>query len=102
MLRPTLLALSLLALSVPALAETLKTKLNNGLTVIVREDNRAPVVMSQLWYKIGSVDEKVGKSGLSHALEHMMFKGTQSIPEGEFSRRVSATGWLVERLYHRH
>ena len=92
MLRPTLLALSLLALSVPALAETLKTKLNNGLTVIVREDNRAPVVMSQLWYKIGSVDEKVGKSGLSHALEHMMFKGTQSIPEGEFSRHVSAMG----------
>lgn len=107
MLRPTLIALSLFALSAPSLAETLKAKLDNGLTVIVREDNRAPVVMSQIWYKIGSVDEKVGKSGLSHALEHMMFKGTKEIPEGEFSRRVSAMGGdlnaytsATETVYH--
>lgn len=79
----------------------------NGLQVIVREDNRAPVVMSQIWYRVGSVDEKVGKSGLSHALEHMMFKGTPTVPSGEFSRRISAMGGVLnaytsptETVYH--
>ena len=51
--------------------------LDNGLKVIVREDHRAPVVVSQLWYKVGSSYETPGQTGLSHALEHMMFKGTQ-------------------------
>ncbi len=107
MLRPTLLALSLLAMSASAWAETLKATLDNGLTVIVREDHRAPVVMSQIWYKIGSMDEKVGKSGLSHALEHMMFKGTKAVPSGEFTRRISAMGGSLnaytsatETVYH--
>ena len=51
--------------------------LDNGLKVIVREDHRAPVVVSQLWYKVGSSYETPGQTGLSHALEHMMFKGTE-------------------------
>ena len=74
------------------LAQTVSQTLPNGLKIIVKEDRRAPVAVSQLWYKVGSVDEKLGKSGLSHALEHMMFKGTQAVPSGEFSRRVAALG----------
>nr|WP_244773145.1 pitrilysin family protein [Alysiella crassa]UOP06744.1 insulinase family protein [Alysiella crassa] len=106
-MKHTLLALTLLTLITPTWAETLKAKLDNGLTVIVREDRRAPVVMSQIWYKIGSMDEKVGKSGLSHALEHMMFKGTPTVPSGEFNRRISALGGSLnaytsatETVYH--
>ncbi|EIC13047.1 insulinase family protein [Kingella kingae] len=45
--------------------------LNNGLNVIIEEDHRAPVVQTQLWYKVGSMDEQAGKTGLSHALEHI-------------------------------
>lgn len=91
MLRSVLLLL-LLVPALPSWAQTLSQTLPNGLKVIVKEDRRAPVAVSQLWYKVGSVDEKPGKSGLSHALEHMMFKGTPSVPAGEFSRRVSAWG----------
>lgn len=97
----------LLAAALPAFAQTLKQTLPNGMTVIVREDKRAPVVNSQLWYRVGSVDEKTGKSGLSHALEHMMFKGTADVPAGEFSRRISAMGGndnaytsATETVYH--
>ncbi|SOD67238.1 zinc protease [Alysiella filiformis DSM 16848] len=93
--RKTLFTALLLAWVMPAWAQTLKATLPNGLQVIVREDHRAPVVMSQIWYRVGSVDEKVGKSGLSHALEHMMFKGTPNVPSGEFSRRVSAMGGVL-------
>lgn len=106
MLRKIFVATVLLSV-LPAWAETLKATLPNGLQVIVREDNRAPVVMSQIWYRVGSVDEKVGKSGLSHALEHMMFKGTPTVPSGEFSRRISAMGGVLnaytsptETVYH--
>ena len=86
------LCLMLLAPSLPAAAETLKQQLANGLTVIIKEDHRAPVAVSRLWYRVGSVDEHAGKTGLSHALEHMMFKGTAAVPAGEFSKRVSALG----------
>ncbi len=51
--------------------------LDNGLKVVVREDHRAPVVVSQVWYKVGSSYETPGQTGLSHALEHMMFKGSE-------------------------
>jgi zinc protease len=66
--------------------------LGNGLKVIVMEDRRAPVVVSQLWYRVGSVDEHNGVTGVSHALEHMMFKGTEQVPAGEFSRTIAAAG----------
>jgi len=72
--------------------ETFETTLGNGMKVIVRPDHRAPVVMSQVWYRIGSVDEFNGTTGISHVLEHMMFKGTTKVPSGEFSRRVAAAG----------
>ena len=67
-------------------------KLSNGMKIIVQEDHRAPVVVSQVWYRAGSLDEVNGKTGVAHVLEHMMFKGTKSIPAGQFSRLVAAAG----------
>jgi len=59
--------------------------LDNGLKLVVREDHRAPVVVSQIWYKVGSSYETPGQTGLSHALEHMMFKGSEKAGPGEAS-----------------
>ncbi len=73
-------------------AETYEYKLDNGLKILVREDHRAPVVVSQIWYKVGASSEYDGTTGISHALEHMMFKGTPDHPAGEFSRIISANG----------
>ena len=67
-------------------------RLANGLKIIVREDHRAPVVVSQLWYKVGSSYETAGQTGLSHALEHMMFKGSRKLGPGESSRILRELG----------
>ena len=67
-------------------------QLDNGLKLIVREDHRAPVVVSQVWYKVGASYEHDGITGVSHVLEHMMFKGTDDYPTGEFSRIISENG----------
>jgi len=66
--------------------------LKNGMKVIVKEDHRAPTVAHMVWYRIGSMDEVDGTSGVAHALEHMMFKGTKTLKPGEFSQRVAALG----------
>lgn len=66
--------------------------LDNGLKLIVKEDHRAPVVVSQIWYKVGSIDEVNGLTGVAHVLEHMMFKGTKKFPNGEFSKKIAAAG----------
>jgi zinc protease len=66
--------------------------LDNGMKVIVKEDHRAPIAVSQVWYKVGSSYEPDGITGISHALEHMMFKGTKELPPGEFSRIIAANG----------
>lgn len=66
--------------------------LSNGLKVIVREDHRAPTVVQQVWYRAGAIDESTGRTGVAHVLEHMMFKGTKTVPAGEFSRRIAAAG----------
>lgn len=68
--------------------------LGNGLTLIVRPDRRAPTVVQMLWVRVGAMDEVDGTTGVAHALEHMMFKGTPDIPPGEFSRRVAALGGI--------
>jgi zinc protease len=73
-------------------AEVFERTLENGLKVIVKEDHRAPVVVQQIWYKAGSMDERTGKTGVAHVLEHLMFKGTRKVPAGEFSRRIAAAG----------
>ncbi|MDO8961046.1 MAG: pitrilysin family protein [Methylophilus sp.] len=73
-------------------AEIQEFKLSNGMKVIVQEDHRAPVVVSQVWYRAGALDEVNGKTGVAHVLEHMMFKGTKKIPAGQFSRMIAAAG----------
>jgi zinc protease len=73
-------------------AEVFERTLSNGLKVIVKEDHRAPVVVQQIWYKAGSIDERTGTTGIAHVLEHMMFKGTKAVPAGEFSKRIAAAG----------
>jgi zinc protease len=67
-------------------------RLNNGLKLIVREDHRAPTVAHMVWYRAGSMDEVNGRTGVAHVLEHMMFKGTDKVKSGEFSRLVAAIG----------
>jgi zinc protease len=66
--------------------------LDNGLRVILVREAKAPILISQIWYRVGSIDEADGKSGLSHMLEHMMFQGTPTIPAGEFHRRIAQQG----------
>ena len=66
--------------------------LANGMTVIVKPDRRAPTAVHMLWLRVGAMDEVDGTSGVAHVLEHMMFKGTDTLGPGEFSRRVAALG----------
>ncbi|MGZ4976749.1 MAG: M16 family metallopeptidase [Methylobacter sp.] len=66
--------------------------LANGLKVLVKEDHRSPVAISQVWYKVGSSYEPGGITGISHMLEHMMFKGTDKHAPGEFSRIIAENG----------
>ena len=84
----TSLCFSSLAMS----AEVHEFKLDNGLKIVVQEGHRAPVVVSQVWYRAGSLDEVNGKTGVAHVLEHMMFKGTKNVPAGQFSRLIAAAG----------
>jgi hypothetical protein len=81
--------------SAPARAandDVVETLLGNGMKVVVKPDRRAPVVVSQVWYRAGSMDESYGTTGVAHVLEHMMFKGTKAVPSGEFSKRIAAVG----------
>ncbi|MEL7093669.1 MAG: pitrilysin family protein, partial [Pseudomonadota bacterium] len=66
--------------------------LDNGMDVVVVEDTRAPVVQHMVWYRAGSADEPAGASGVAHFLEHLMFKGTDTMEDGEFSSVVAANG----------
>jgi len=83
---------AMLLFAVKAQAEVFEKTLGNGLKVIVKEDHRAPVIVQQIWYRAGSMDENIGVTGIAHVLEHMMFKGTKSVPVGQFSKRISAAG----------
>ncbi|MBV7543808.1 pitrilysin family protein [Acidovorax sp. sic0104] len=66
--------------------------LKNGMQLIVQPDRRAPTAVHMVWVRVGSMDEVDGVTGVAHVLEHMMFKGTKTLPPGEFSRRVAALG----------
>ncbi len=66
--------------------------LGNGLELVVIPDRRAPVVTHMVWYRNGSADDPAGKSGIAHFLEHLMFKGTATHPQGEFSEVVASLG----------
>ena len=95
--RHVLIGALLAALSSAAAADTPAPALqhftlDNGLQVYLREDHRAPLVVSQLWYRVGSSHEPPGQSGLSHALEHLMFEGSSKIAPGHYSRILSRLG----------
>jgi zinc protease len=81
-----------LVVALAACSKVHETTLDNGLKVVVKQDHRSPVVVSQIWYKVGSVDEPDGLTGISHVLEHMMFKGTSNLKAGEFSRIIAENG----------
>ena len=69
-----------------------RSQLDNGLQIVVIPDRRVPVVTHMVWYRNGSADDPLGQSGIAHFLEHLMFKGTERHPVGEFSKVVSALG----------
>ena len=73
-------------------ADTFETRLDNGMRVIVKEDRRAPSVVHMVWYGAGAMDEIDGTSGVAHVLEHMMFKGTETVGPGEFNKIVAGVG----------
>jgi zinc protease len=79
-------------ISFEVLANPHEYMLANGLKIVVKEDHRSPVVISQIWYKAGSIDELNGTTGVAHVLEHMMFKGTKNVSSGEFSKKIAAIG----------
>ena len=88
----TLLISSVLFIPVIVNAKVTEFELENGLKLLIKEDHRAPIVVTQVWYKVGGSYEHDGITGISHALEHMMFKGTEKFPDGEFSRIISKNG----------
>jgi len=92
MLRKILLGTVLLGLSCGVAANPYEHRLANGMKVVVKEDRRAPVVVSQIWYRVGSMDEQNGTTGVAHVLEHMMFKGTHKVPAGQFSKIIAEAG----------
>ncbi len=90
-----LLTISALAVSVQAAAaEPHEYLLSNGMKVLLVEMPKAPVATVQVWYKVGSRNEVMGRAGLSHMLEHMMFKGTAKYPKGSFSRLIRKNGGM--------
>jgi zinc protease len=90
-----LLTISVLAVSVQAAAaEPHEYLLSNGMKVLLVEMPKAPVATVQVWYKVGSRNEVMGRAGLSHMLEHMMFKGTAKYPKGSFSRLIRKNGGM--------
>ncbi len=81
-----------LAVAAPVTDNTFETTLANGMRVVVREDHRAPTAVQMVWYRVGSIDEHDGVTGVAHVTEHMMFKGTPRVGPGEFNRRVASVG----------
>lgn len=79
-------------LALASSSEIQEFKMANGMKVLVKEDHRAPIVVSQIWYKVGGSYEHSGITGVSHVLEHMMFKGTKKHAAGEFSRIIAENG----------
>jgi zinc protease len=96
--RRRIIFLLLLLFLFPSIAEAslkeqvFETVLPNGLKVILLENHKAPLVTFQVWYRVGSRNEAWGKTGLSHMLEHMMFKGTEKVGPEEFSRIIQENG----------
>jgi len=94
MIRRLLAALATGVLLVPGghAAEVATQTLDNGMEVLVRPDHRAPAVTAMVWYRVGGIDESPGQTGISHVLEHMMFKGTEEVGPGEFAEIIARHG----------
>ena len=93
--RGLILAIAVLFISFPARAGVFYPEtftLENGLQIVVVPNHLAPAVTQMVWYKVGSADETPGKTGLAHYLEHLMFRGTFTMPPGEFSKKIAAQG----------
>ena len=95
--RPLIIGTAMLSLApAAALAQSgpraTQFTLPNGMEIVVVPDHRAPVVTHMVWYRVGGADEPPGVSGIAHFLEHLMFKSTDKIPNGEFSKIVSRLG----------
>lgn len=86
------MALSSTAFAAPEKSGVTEAMLDNGMKILIKQDHRAPVVVAQVWYRIGSSYEPDGITGVSHVLEHMMFKGTNKYPKGEFNRIIAENG----------
>lgn len=108
-LRSVALALGVLPLMLTAaFAENVhEYKLDNGLLVLLKENHNAPVINLNVVYRVGSKYEHPGITGISHLIEHMMFKTSKNLPLGEFDRRLKAVGadnnaytWLDQTVYH--
>lgn len=84
--------LALLPFSAMAAENVTTFELDNGMTAVVIEDHRAPVVVHMVWYRVGAADEPAGLSGVAHYLEHLMFKGTDELAPGDFDAIVKANG----------
>ncbi len=80
------------AAATAAASQVQQFTLKNGMQLIVQPDRRAPTAVHMVWVRVGSMDEVDGTTGVAHALEHMMFKGSKSVKPGDFSRRVAALG----------
>ena len=105
-----LLALTLAAGAVPALAQQIHTTrepvqlsyetytLDNGLNVILSRDTTLPVASVNLWYHVGSGNEEVGRTGFAHLFEHMMFQGSENVGDDQHFKLIQAAGWHAERL----
>ncbi len=76
----------------------LKTKLDNGLTVLLRESHTAPVTGFWVWYRVGSRNEHPGITGISHWVEHMLFKGTSRWPREKLDQAVAREGGILNAM----
>jgi len=93
--KSAMIALLLLFLASQVYGQELKVTekvLNNGLKVLLKEDHKSPVVTFQIWYRVGARNEQLGKNGMSHLLEHMMFKGAKKYGPKQFSQMVQKNG----------
>ena len=86
------MAFSTFAASASESSNVTEAVLDNGMKILIKPDHRAPVVVAQVWYRIGSSYEPDGITGVSHVLEHMMFKGTKRYGKGEFNRIIAENG----------
>jgi zinc protease len=97
-----LLLSALLAAGFGAFAgPVIDTTFSNGMRVVVEEDHRSPEVVVQVWYKVGSIDENEGLTGVAHVLEHLMFAGTTAYP-GDFAERIASAGGHVNAFTSYH